>query len=266
MTPRIAHGADLQTHLTGTMARCVVNPYLEFTNMERRAIEEDVDRWLALDRQAEHRPLLHRVVVEEQVVGVKMNRGVEHALRDMNAADVIHMRMGEKDGANRHVELPGDLDELVDLVAWIEQHGLAGRRTADDIAVLHEWWYGADFEDHGHMVMCVLDDLLLSVKISTAAKLLGAPIYFERKPDAVLESVRERQPRLVVFDLNSVRMQPLTTIASLKGDPALRDVRVVGFVSHVDADTIQAARQAGTDEIVARSAFFDRLPEWLTPA
>jgi len=116
------------------------------------------------------------------------------------------------------------------------------------------------------MVLCVLDDLLFSVKISTSAKLLGAPIYFERNPDAVLSSVRAKQPALVIFDLNSVKMRPLEAIAQLKSDPGLKAIPTLGFVSHADAATIAAARQAGIDEVVARSAFAERLPELLTRA
>jgi hypothetical protein len=37
----------------------------------------------------------------------------------------------------------------------------------------------------------------------------------------------------------------------------------VGFVSHVDSATIYAARQAGTDEVMARSAFAAQLAEIL---
>ena len=37
--------------------------------------------------------------------------------------------------------------------------------------------------------------------------------------------------------------------------------RVVGFASHVDRELMAAARDAGCDEVLARSAFFSRLPE-----
>jgi hypothetical protein len=36
-------------------------------------------------------------------------------------------------------------------------------------------------------------------------------------------------------------------------------VRVVGFGSHVDRARLEAAREAGCDEVLARSAFFARL-------
>src|SRR3972149_5833916 len=99
------------------------------------------------------------------------------------------------------------------------------------------------------MVLCILDDLIFSIKISTAAKALGAPVLFERNPDLVLARIREKQPSLVIFDLNSAKMRPIETIAALKRDPALRSVQTLGYVSHVDTGTIEAARSAGIDQV-----------------
>jgi len=113
------------------------------------------------------------------------------------------------------------------------------------------------------MIVCVLDDLLFSVKISTAAKAVGADVYFERAPGMAAARVREKQPSLVIVDLNSARLDPLGVIAQLKADPSTRQIRTLGFVSHVQADMIAAAREAGIDEVLARSAFAHQLAEIL---
>ena len=113
------------------------------------------------------------------------------------------------------------------------------------------------------MIVCVLDDLLFSVKISTAAKSIGADVYFERTPGMAAARIREKQPSLVIFDLNSAKLNPLGVITELKSDPATRRIKTLGFVSHVQTDTIDAARQAGIDEVLARSAFAERLAEIL---
>jgi hypothetical protein len=42
--------------------------------------------------------------------------------------------------------------------------------------------------------------------------------------------------------------------------------RTIGFASHVDRDTIEAARAAGCDEVLARSEFFRRVAELLAPS
>jgi CheY-like chemotaxis protein len=113
------------------------------------------------------------------------------------------------------------------------------------------------------MVLCAVDDLIFSIKISTAAKAVGADLYFERSPDTFVDRVREKRPTLVIFDLNSTKLRPLEQIAALKADPDLRKTRTLGFVSHVQSDTIAAARQAGIDQVLARSAFSERLGEIL---
>jgi len=49
----------------------------------------------------------------------------------------------------------------------------------------------------------------------------------------------------------------------LPADPALAAIPTVGYVSHVDTEVINAARQAGVTEVLARSAFTMQLPEIL---
>jgi CheY-like chemotaxis protein len=114
------------------------------------------------------------------------------------------------------------------------------------------------------MVLCVVDDLLFSVKISTAAKSLGVDIYFERAAENVIPRIREKAPDLVIFDLNSAKLRPMQAVAEMKADPALKGIRTLGYVSHVQTDTINAARAAGIDQVLARSAFAERLAEILT--
>ena len=116
------------------------------------------------------------------------------------------------------------------------------------------------------MILCVVDDLIFSIKISTAAKALAVPVFFERSPDMVLPRIRERQPSLVILDLNSATLRPLDVIAQMKADPELRGIRTLGYVSHVQTDVIGAARSAGIDEVLARSAFSDRIGQILTGA
>jgi CheY-like chemotaxis protein len=113
------------------------------------------------------------------------------------------------------------------------------------------------------MVLVAVDDLLFSSKIRAAAKQAGVELTFARTPAEVLDRARELKPRLVVFDLNSAKVDPIGTIAAMKKDPALAAIPTVGFVSHVDAATIAAARQAGADHVLARSAFASQLAEIL---
>jgi PleD family two-component response regulator len=113
------------------------------------------------------------------------------------------------------------------------------------------------------MVLAAVDDLMFSSRISTAAKAVGASIRFTRSAQAVLAAAREERPSLIVLDLNGAHLRPLEIVAALKADPRLADIPTVGFVSHVDTATIDRAREAGVDRVMARSAFVEQLPRLL---
>jgi CheY-like chemotaxis protein len=109
------------------------------------------------------------------------------------------------------------------------------------------------------MVLALVDDLMFASKIRAAAAQIGVPVTFARSSASALANMREALPAIVILDLNNTRADPIGTVRSMKSDPALAAVRTVGFVSHVDAATIELARTAGVGEILARSAFTQQL-------
>jgi CheY-like chemotaxis protein len=113
------------------------------------------------------------------------------------------------------------------------------------------------------MILVAVDDFLFRSKIRTTGTQAGVELAFPRTPDEMLEQARTSRPSLAIFDLNSAKMDPIETIARMKKDPELSSIRTLGFVSHVDAARIQAARAAGADDILARSAFASQLAEIL---
>lgn len=113
------------------------------------------------------------------------------------------------------------------------------------------------------MVLVAVDDLLFSSKIRTVAKLAGVDLTFARTPADILERAKADRPALVIFDLDSAKSDPVATIAALKADPALAGIRTLGFASHVHADLITAARKAGAEQVLARSAFAGNLSDIL---
>ena len=113
------------------------------------------------------------------------------------------------------------------------------------------------------MILAVLDDLMFSSKIKTAANQLGVAVTFARSSQAALAEMRKSTPSLVIFDLNNPRTDPLGTVGAMKDDPALSAIPTLGFASHVQTDVIDAARQAGVGEVLARSAFTMQLGEIL---
>ena len=112
-------------------------------------------------------------------------------------------------------------------------------------------------------VIAAVEDLLFRSKISETASNLGIEAAFPRSTRRLLEALRESPPDLLVLDLNSARFEPLTLLRRLRSDEATRDVPTVGFLSHVQKDLAVAAREAGCDRVVARSAFTKDLPRIL---
>jgi len=113
------------------------------------------------------------------------------------------------------------------------------------------------------MILAVVDDLMFSSKIKTAAKQLDANIVFVRSAAAALDEMRRSRPTLVILDLNNPRTDPLGIVRTMKADPALSVIPSVGYVSHVQVDLIEEARRAGVGNVMARSMFTDQLPNLL---
>jgi len=104
-------------------------------------------------------------------------------------------------------------------------------------------------------ILASVDDLFFRSKVRTTAKHLGIEITFAATSDEMVAQAKSLQPTLVIFDLNSAKMDPIATIAALKADRATADLRAIGFASHVHTELIAAARQAGADDVLPRSAF-----------
>ena len=116
------------------------------------------------------------------------------------------------------------------------------------------------------MILVAVDDLLFSSKIRTTAKQAGVELAFARTPAEILTQARALKPGLIIFDLNAPKIDSINTVHALRQDPELATIPTMGFVSHVDTRTIVAARDAGVDEVMARSAFAANLDKILTGA
>ncbi len=114
------------------------------------------------------------------------------------------------------------------------------------------------------MVLALVDDLMFKSKIKSAAAPLGVGVAFAGSRESALAAMKADVPALLILDLNNPRTDPLGTVAAVKRDDALAGVRVIGFVSHVDVATIDAARAAGVDDVLARSTFAMKLPDLLS--
>lgn len=105
------------------------------------------------------------------------------------------------------------------------------------------------------MIAAFVSDLLFQSKIRAAASPSGAAVSFLRDPaDPSLDAAT-----LAIVDLDGPGA--VATVSALAA--ARPSLRLVGFVSHVNADRIREARAAGAIEVMARSAFVNALPSLL---
>ena len=111
-------------------------------------------------------------------------------------------------------------------------------------------------------IVALVEDLFFLAKIRETAKAVGVTVVTNdaRRGSA---AIAEAQPQAIILDLNSRGLPAVDWIRALKSDPATRPIRIVGFVSHVQEELISAARAAGCDSVMARSAFTQQLPDLL---
>jgi len=106
------------------------------------------------------------------------------------------------------------------------------------------------------IVACV-PDLMDRSKISAAA---GGKVKFVLSPADLPTAAAVEGVRVVVVDLNRPGILDTLPLITKRG------VSTIGFANHVDRELLHAARAAGCGEVMARSAFFTRLPDLLGAA
>ena len=104
-------------------------------------------------------------------------------------------------------------------------------------------------------VLVLVRDLMFASRISATAQSAQVQVKMIREPEKL---AGEQADRLIV-DLN----QPGALDAAAQWKTGSGG-HVIGFVSHVDRETIDRARALGIDEVLPRSQFVQRLPELLT--
>ncbi len=112
------------------------------------------------------------------------------------------------------------------------------------------------------MILAAVEDLIFLSKILETAQRLGVrvePVDLKDLKERALRSAA----RAVILDLNHRSGSALEVLQSFKADPSTSRLPVVGFVSHVQSEVIAAARAAGCDQVLARSALAAQLPQLL---
>jgi len=260
--PFLVLSRHLEANAPRTVSRRVMRTHLAVAERDLLAGRVEAVDWRRgwIDNESEQRALFDGVVVQRQIVFVQVHGHIESGLRGRDASDVIDVCVRQEDVEDLDGLLRNEFEQAVNLVAGIDDHALARPRTGDDEAVFVEGSDGLRLDYDHAVILAILDDLLFKSKIRSTAGHAGATVVFAQSSAAALDRMRAERPSLVIFDLNNPRTDPLGTLAAMKADAALASIPTLGFVSHVDAATIEAARAAGIGEVLARSAFAGNLP------
>ncbi len=261
---RGARTAHLEADSAWTMTRSVKRASLAVAERDDlpRGIEL-VDWRRRIHAKTEHHAHLDGTLVEEEVVTVEIHRDTQRPLGGADAGHVIDVSVGEQNVADRQRLPVSKVEQAGNLISRIDDHGITRALAPDHESILEERPDSLRLDYDHVVILAILDDLMFTSKIKLAAAQLGVPVSFARSAESALAEMRRNPPALVILDLNNPRTDPLGTVAAMKADAKLADIPTLGFVSHVDTVTIDAARRAGVGDILARSAFAQRLPEIL---
>jgi len=116
-------------------------------------------------------------------------------------------------------------------------------------------------------IFAFVDDLFFLAKIQEVSRKLNVKVEFVKTEKEIAERTSantnpDEKPSLIVVDLNSNSIKPLTVIAKLRSKYK-KPTSIVGFVSHVQGDLKVKAQEAGCDVVMPRSAFSQNLPNIL---
>ena len=111
-------------------------------------------------------------------------------------------------------------------------------------------------------ILAVVEDLIFLSKIQQTARQIGVsvePVEISK----LAGRLQQGSSHAVILDLNHRSGRALETARAIKSSAESSKVHVLGFLSHVQADLAREARLTGLNQVMARSAFTEQLPELL---
>jgi hypothetical protein len=139
------------------------------------------------------------------------------------------------------------------------RNGLGGGQAAGDLEPL------PPREDAPTRIFAFVDDLFFLAKIQEVGRKLNVKVEFVKTEKEIEEKVGdspEGKPSLVIVDLNSNSIKPISIVSKLKSK-FKKTTSIVGFLSHIQGDLKVKAQEAGCDVVMPRSAFSQTLPSLL---
>ncbi|MFO0974488.1 MAG: hypothetical protein U1A27_13760 [Phycisphaerae bacterium] len=121
--------------------------------------------------------------------------------------------------------------------------------------------------------LALVADLIFATRIRATAQALGRPLQLASTLPVFQQALAAGPPDQVIVDLSLPDAAAAIRAANAAGTSAetshaaagRRRPQIIGFYSHVQTDQAAAAREAGADSVLPRSAFVEQLPRLLAP-
>ena len=122
---------------------------------------------------------------------------------------------------------------------------------------------GREGETERSEVVALVADLIFAARVRAAAAAAGVAARTTSRASELPVLAGAAEVRLVLVDLDVRGADPVAVIRALRAQERSTPLRVVAYGSHVRTDLLGAAREAGADAVMPRSAFVRELPALL---
>jgi DNA-binding response OmpR family regulator len=102
------------------------------------------------------------------------------------------------------------------------------------------------------LVLCADDDEDILSLVSLRLQRAGFEVVTAIDGDEAVEVARTRQPALAVLDVMMPRRTGYEVLAELRGDPALREMKVILLSARVQEGDVARGMDAGADAYLAK--------------
>jgi len=113
-------------------------------------------------------------------------------------------------------------------------------------------------------ITAIVNDLNFMTKIRNAAEILDVKVGFVGSKEQLEHYLKDSD--IIIIDLENDFIESVGLIERIKSDQRMQKMKLIGYISHVNAPLMSHAMEAGCDEVLSRFEFNSNLKEILHAA